>query len=186
MASRKSAAKIKPIKGQHVYQEELPPIEELFDDAKQMYVMTVETNIITAKRIDNLMNIRDYAYKFWRNSLDNLFDDKQRLDYFKDLQKLSINVYEQIKEIAEGFTLEAFSNETIDDCFKEILPTPDDIEDEDELCRAGLIFLTVRPYADKMLKLHSLIRDELSKREPIIKSTLDGTTGYIEESEDMA
>lgn len=164
MANRKSAAKIKPIK-EPAYQEPLPPIEEVFEDAKAMYLMTIETNIMTAKRIDNLLNLRDYAYKFWGEEMKNLFNGNMRVKYFKELQELSVHVYEQIKEIAEEWTLEFFSDETIEDPFQVILPKPENLEDENEMCRAGIIFLSIRPYADKMLKMHQLIQDEKAKRE---------------------
>lgn len=154
--ARKSAskAKVKPVE---IPQEEGMPLEDLFDVAKRGFVTTVDTNILTAKRIDNLMNIRDYACKFWHG------EDKG-LGYYKSLQELSIRTYENIKEVAEGFTLEMFSDGEMDDLFGPLLPKPEDIEDEEELCRAGLIFLTVRPYGEKMLKLHNLVQEEIGKR----------------------
>jgi hypothetical protein len=153
----KSAAKVKPVK---VKQEELVPLDEMFKDAKDMFIMTVDTNILTAKRIDNLMNIRDLAIKFWGDGHAKAHD----LSYLKELQKLSVHTYERIKEVAEAFELEEFCKQDMKDYFDEIIPTPEDIEDEHELIRAALIFLTVRPYGEKMLKMHQLILDEAGKR----------------------
>ena len=176
--------------GNHVKQEDLMPVADMFEDAKDGFVLTVETNVITAKRIDYFMWLRDQAYKFWGNKLDDLLDMDKRLGYLKELQQTCVETYEKVAEIAKTFEYEEFAKDDMKDYFEDIVPKVEDINTEKEMLEAELIFLCVQPYGSKMNQLHNLITDELAKRrmmdEPIAKSTLDGTASYIEESEDMA
>lgn len=158
MATKKSASKVKVIKNEN--KVELPPMEEVFENAKAMFLLTVETQIKTARRVDNLMNIRDYAQRFWG-------DEKKDLDYFKVLWRKSIEIYQKIYECSEQFTLEEFLKDEIKDYYAELIPHTEDIEWDDELCEAGLIWLSVQPYGQKLIQLHQLIKDEAAKREPI-------------------
>lgn len=154
---RKSAASAKIIKPMR--QEELAPLEEVFETGKQGIILIVETNIVTAKRVDNLLNIRDYALKFFDK---HAFDPD--LSYYKDLQQVSIETYEKILEVVKGMTLEQFEAEELDDLLADIIPPIDEIDDEHALCRAGIIFLSVKPYGSQLIKLHTLIQDEIGKR----------------------
>lgn len=158
MATKKSASKVKVIKNEN--KVELPPMEEVFENAKAMFLLTVETQIKTARRVDNLMNIRDYAQRFWG-------DEKKDLDYFKVLWRKSIEIYQKIYECSKQFTLEEFLKDEIKDYYAELIPHTEDIEWDDELCEAGLIWLSVQPYGQKLIQLHQLIKDEAAKREPV-------------------
>ena len=158
MATKKSASKAKVIKNENKI--DLPPMEEVFESAKAMFLLTVETQIKTARRVDNLMNIRDYAQRFWG-------DEKKDLDYFKVLWRKSIEIYQKIYECSEQFTLEEFLKDEIKDYYAELIPHTEDIEWDDELCEAGLIWLSVQPYGQKLIQLHQLIKDEAAKREEL-------------------
>lgn len=156
--ARKSAAKVKV--ADQRFKGELPPIEEVFDDAKAMFVLTVETQVTTAKRVDNLMNIRDFCDKFWKG--DDGHDD---LAYYKKMQELSVSTYEKVKEAAETFELDEFLKDEIKDYFADIIPPVDSIETLQGLCEAALVFMSVQPYGGKLIQLHRLIQDEKAKRE---------------------
>lgn len=163
--ARKSASQVK-IKKPQFNQPELPPIEETFDNAKQAFVNTLEVSVQLAERIDNLMNIRDYAKKFWEGSMNfevNPMEDKP-VKYCKQLQELSIQVYKDMLEIVKTFDLEEFKKEDMKDYFEELMPVPENIEDEDQLCAAGLVFLTIKPFGEKMTALHHTILDEVEQR----------------------
>lgn len=151
MAS-KSAAKLKPAPKK----PKLRPMEEVFQEAKDMFAMTVDTQIKTAKRVDNLLNIRDYLKAF--------SDETPDLLKCKEYQQISIETYEKVRKAVDEFSLDEFEKETIKDYFEDILIDVDNIITEHDLCRAGLIFLSVQPYGNKLIKMHQLMQDEIAKR----------------------
>ena len=155
--ARKSAAQLKPIPKKDA--EDLRPIEAVFEEAKEMFILTVDTQIKTAARVDNLLNIRDYCDHFWKN--DGMHES---LDYYKKMQQLSIDTYKKVKEAAESFELVDFRAVEIKDYFAGIIPEVDTIENMQRLCEAGLIFMSVQPYGGKLIQLHQLMQDEFAKR----------------------
>lgn len=163
VAKKVNTSKVKPVKPEFP-KEELMPLVDMFDEAKEAFAMTVETNVITAQRIDFLMWVRDQAYKFWGNKLDEMLVMKERLSYIKDLQELCVNTYKKIAEIAKTFELEEFEKEEMKDYFEDLVPKVADIDSENKMLEAELIFLTVQPYGSKMNQLHQLVTDELAKR----------------------
>ena len=150
--------------GNHVKQEETMPVADMFEDAKQGFITVVETNIITAQRIDYLMWVRDKAYKFWGNRLDDMLVMDERLAYLKELQQICIDTYKEVAEIAKTFEYEEFCEEEMKDYFEGLVPSVDSIIAEKQMLEAELIFLCVQPYSSKMNQLHGLIQDELAKR----------------------
>lgn len=161
--TRKSAASAKLVKPEQF--DDLPPIEETFDNAKQAFINTLDVSIELSKRIDNLMNIRDYAMKFWGSEFESKFLVPERLDYFKGLQNLSTMTYQALKEATEKFELDAFLAEDLKDYYEDIIPKIDDILDESQMCAAGLIFLTVKPFGEKMAALHRTMLEEKAARD---------------------
>lgn len=154
--AKKSAARIQPVK-----REELPPIEEVFSEARDMLAMTVDTQAKTATRIDNLMNIRDFVLKYYNWDIPS---DVDLIRYCKTLQELSIETYEAIAEEVRKWTLEQFSGEKLDDLLGDLIPGIHEIENDNDMIVASLKFLSVKPYGEKMIQLHQLIGDEIEKR----------------------
>ena len=154
--ARKSAARMKPAGPK----SELRPIEDVFNEAKDMFVMTVDVQVKTAKRVDNLMNIRDFCDKFWKN--DGLHES---LKYYKSMQNLSVETYEKIRDIAKTFELVDFRAIEVKDYFADLIPDVEKIEDMEELCKAALIFMSVQPYGSKLIQLHKLMQDEFAQRD---------------------
>ena len=152
--SRKSASRVKPMEPK----PEERPLQELFEESRDIMAAIVDVQVVTAQRVDNLMNIRDYARKFWSG------DRKVELGYIKSLQELSVETYRKVAEMFRSFKLEDFIGEEVHDFVGELVPKVGDIETEDELCRAGLVYLSVKPYGEKMLQLHQVTRDEYVKR----------------------
>lgn len=148
----KSAAKMKVAPKK----PKLPPMEEVFKEAKDMFAMTVDAQIKNAERVDNLMNIRDYLKAY--------FDETPGILACKVYQGISIDTYKKVREKVDEFSLEDFEKETIKDYFEDILIKPDDIKDDNDLCKAGLVFLSVQPYGNKLVKMHQLMQDEIAKR----------------------
>ena len=155
--TRKSAASVKPVKRQQV--EELAPIEDVFETGRKGIEIIVETNIVTAKRVDNMLNIRDYALKFFEHH-----PFQPDMEYYAELQELSVSTYEKILEIVKGLKLEQFTAEELDDPFADLVPKAEDMQSEHDLCKAGIVFLSVKPYGSQLIKLHTMIQDELGKR----------------------
>lgn len=148
----------------NVDQEGGTPLLDMFEDAVNGFLTVVETNVITAKRIDYLMWVRDQAYKFWGNKLDDMMLLDERLDYLKGLQQLCVETYEKVAQIAETFEYDEFAKPEMKDYFDGIVPKVSDINSENDMLMAELMFLCVQPYGSKMNQLHSLIQDELNKR----------------------
>lgn len=169
--TRKSAAKVKAVKGMNsdkfIKQPELPPIEETFENIKQVLINTAEVQIVVAGRIDNLLNLRAAAYKFWGNELDSKFIMTERMRYLKDLQVVTVDVYKDVLDIVKGFELEEFLKEEMKDYFEDLMPKVDDIHNEENLFRASIIADCIRPWGEKMTQLHHQMLDEQAQRQPI-------------------
>lgn len=157
--AKKSASQAKIKKPEETFE----PIEEVFEEAKKLFVMTVETQIKTAKRVDNLLNIRELAINFrGREWLSALGD--QEVPYYKILQNLSVSTYERILEASKGFDLEEFKKPEIKDYFEDIVPSSESVETMGDLLNAAIVFLSVQPYGNKLIQMHQLIQQELAKR----------------------
>jgi hypothetical protein len=154
--AKKSAARMQPAK-----KADLPPIEEVFAEARDMFAMTVDTQAKTAKRIDNLMNIRDFVLKYYNWEVPESMDI---ILYCKNLQQMTVELYEDIADEVRSWTLEQFSGETMDDLLGKFIHPVDEIDDDGDMIVAALDFLSVKPYGEKMLQLHQLIQDEIAKR----------------------
>ena len=154
MVTKKSAAKVKVMPPK----PKLPPMEDVFKEAKEMYAMTVDVQIKNAERVDNLLNIRDMLKRFW--DLPTV-----KLEECKRYQKVSIDTYKKVREAVDEFDLDEFKKETIKDYFEHIIPKVDDIDDDKKLLEAAIIFMSVQPYGQKLIQLHQLMQDEIAKRE---------------------
>ena len=163
--SKKSASQFKPIKTQEVQQHELPSIEETFDNAKQAFVNTLEVSVRIAKRIDNFLNVRDYVINFYGRDWSEIRRvGADRVEYIKRLQNITVSTYEKMLEKTLEFSLEEFSKEEMKDYYEEIVPDVESIDTMDKILEAGLIFLSVKPFGEKMTALHHTILDEIAQR----------------------
>ena len=140
-------------------QEEMS-LEEAFEIMRTGFITILETNIITAKRVDNLLNIRDAAKRFWKGTVGH-----NDIAYYKEIQQLSVKTYEDILSIIkEKYTFENLSNPEISDWFEEIIPSVDSINNDVQLMEAMIVFMSVKPYAEKVLRDHANFQDEIEKR----------------------
>ena len=153
--AKKSASQAKIKKPE----ENFEPIEEVFEEAKKLFIMTVETQIKTAERIDNLLNIRDLAYNFYHG--EGSWND---LDELKRLQDISVMAYKKVLEASKEFSLDEFRKPEIKDYYADLIPSVDDIENDGDLLDAVIIFLSIQPYGNKLVQMHQLIQQELAKR----------------------
>lgn len=161
--ARKSAASVKP----KFKQPELPPIEETFDNAKQVFINTAEVAAVVAGRIDNLVNIRKAAYDFWGDELNEKLMTHKRVEQLKEWQGMTIDCYEDILDIVKQFELKEFLKEDMKDYFQPIMPVPNDIANEKDLFEAYLIAGIVKPWGEKMTQLHHQMLDEQAARKPV-------------------
>ena len=159
--TRKSAAKLKVVKDD---KKELRPIEEVFEEAKEMFALTVDTQIKLAARVDNLMNIRDFCRKFWGDQYDSKFN-RDELHYLKNMQQVSINTYQKVRDKVDEFELVDFRATELKDYFADIIPASEDIKSLQDLCEAALIFMSVQPYGSKLIQLHQMMQDEFASRD---------------------
>jgi len=157
--TRKSAASVKAVK---TAKDALPPIEDIFKIMREGYLTVLETNIETAKRVDNLFNIRDLARRYWGD--DDMVHNT--IEYYKSLYDLSVGTYEKILEIAkERYTFEELSNMEMNNWYDEILPSVEEIITKEDMIKAMIVFLSIKPYGEKMLRDHNQFQEELMKRE---------------------
>lgn len=145
--------------------EELPMLEETWENALQAFVNTAEVSVQLAKRVDNLLNIRDMVYQFWGNDYLNAMDPHHRMRYLYSKLELSVQTYEKVFEIIKSFEMDEFLKEDMKDYFEDIIPKAEDLSDEDELLNAAIVFLTVKPWGEKMTALHHTMLDEKKQRE---------------------
>jgi hypothetical protein len=80
------------------------------------------------------------------------------------LQKISVETYEKLLEIAKTFDMEEFCKEEMKDYFEDVVPPVEDIGGEKQLLEALIIFKCVQPYGSKMLQIHQMMLDEINKR----------------------
>lgn len=156
MASRKSASQVKVVKPKSDA-ERLRQLWEEFEATKDMYLETLKVQIKTARRVDNMLNIRDYMIKFRNDSHPMIEDIKFLLD-------VSVETYEKILERSKEFTVDEFMKPTLKDYYEGIVPDTATINTPAELEIAGIIFLSVQPYGQKMMQMHQYIQqcmDEL-------------------------
>ena len=146
--------------------DEMPTLEETWENAKQAFVNTAEVSVELAKRIDNLMNIRDMVYKFWDG---RGVDHTITVEYLKEKLNLSIQTYKNIYDIVIDFEMEEFLKEDMKDYFDVLIPKIEEIEYEEDLLDAAIIFLTVKPWGEKMTALHHTMLDEKKQREYLEK-----------------
>lgn len=165
--ARKSAARVKAMNlnnHKDYLKQELPPIEETFENIKQVIVNTAEVAVIQAGRVNNLMNLREAAYRFWGNMLDDKYTMVERMKYLKDLQAKTVAVYEDVLDIVKTFELEEFLKEDMKDYFLVLTPQVIDIETEEDLFEAHLVSDIIKPWGEKMTQLHHQMLDEQGQR----------------------
>ena len=161
--AKKSASELKA-KKQGFQTKELPPIEETFEKIKHVFTTTLEVNVQIAKRIDNMLNLRDLAYKMLGEDYMWALEEEQRIELYKWMQDVSVEHYQKMLDIAKEWTIGQFTEEDMPDWFDELIPKPDKIESEMDLLMASIIFLTVKPYGERMAMMHQQMLDEMEMR----------------------
>lgn len=152
--ARKSAASAKLVKPK----PELRPLEEVFDEIVSVFKMTVEANVKTAMRVDNLVAVRQ-LYRDWYGKEPN------DIDVIKKLQKLTADTYSDILAATENFNIEDFKADEMKDYFEDIVPNCEDIDSDADLLNAHVKWLCVRDYGSKLVQAHQLFHQEMEKRD---------------------
>lgn len=149
--AKKSAAMAK------IKQPEKPkePLEDRFEKAKQALIDQIEIQIQIADRVDNMGNIRDF-YKNFHGKLPD-FNTSQYL------LGVSVGSYKGVLAAVQDISFEQMKEPDFEDPFTGLIPKPKDLKSDDDLCEALLIWLSVSPYANKVIQLHQLVQDELTK-----------------------
>lgn len=161
--ARKSAARAKLAPKPELAQNDKPPIEAVFNEIKDVFRMTVEANVRTAQRVDNLVAMRQLARDWYGH------DFFPSIDKLKELQKISVDAYKEILAKVDEFDIEDFKKAEMKDYFEEIVPSIDSISDDDKLLEAHIIYLCVRDYGSKLVQAHQLFQQEMTSRgiEPV-------------------
>jgi hypothetical protein len=151
--AKKSAASAK------IKQPEKPkaPLEERFEKAKQALIDQIEIQIQIADRVDNMGNIRDFYKNFYGK-----FPTFNKSQY---LLGVSVGAYKGVLAAVQDISFEQMKTAEFDDPFLDLIPKPKDVKTDEDLYEALLIWLSVSPYANKVVQLHQLVQDELAKEE---------------------
>jgi len=167
--TRKSAAsaKVKRIEVENSRQQEhaLPSIEETFEGAKEMFLMTAEVAHRIARRADNMYNVRRAVYEFWGNHFEESRLPKDRWDYIVAKTEMTSDIYSRVVEAIESFELEEFLKEDMKNYFEDIVPDIDDLHSEEDLFDAWIAVEIVKPWGEKMAALHQQMLQEKKARE---------------------
>jgi len=132
-------------------------LEEFWKDAHEVYLMGIEAQIVGAKRIDAMLNIRDLVKQF----NNEVHPD---IEVVKDMRNLQIAAFERMLAISKDFKLEDFMKRELQDFYAELMPEAEEISTEAELLPAAVLFLAVRPYGDRLIQLHKMVQDEIHRR----------------------
>jgi hypothetical protein len=162
--TRKSAAKVKPVKFD---KPELPPIEETFENAKQAFITTADVAVELAHRVDNLVNIRKAYYEYYHADISEKGIPRDIIEKLKQWQNMTIECYKSIAKIVHSFELEEFLKDEMKDYFAPLMPVVEGIETDNDLFEAFLIFGIVKPWGEKMNALHHQMLDEKKAREEV-------------------
>lgn len=155
--ARKSAAAAKPKAQKPVElteEQKWEQLEKVFEDAKFTYIETVKVQVKSAQRVDNYLNIRE------------LFDKMKveaSIQRVKDMQKISVQTYEKVLGIAEGFEFDRFVKAECPDPFEDIMPQVADIVVEADEVAAAIRYMSVVPYGNNLVQMHNLIMQEMAK-----------------------
>ena len=156
---KKSAAHAKVKAPLSPREERMAELQKAFDDMKKISLIIIDTQIKTAKRIDNMSNIRAYMRDF--------LDETPSMILIRAGVNASIEAYEAVREATEAWTLEEFMKPEIKNYFEHITPSSDDVEDDMALCFAMIKYLSVKPYGEKLVQSHHLIQEEAARLELI-------------------
>ena len=163
--AKKSAAQLKAKKNQGFETYNMPPIEETWEKIKQVYTTTLSVNVRLASRVDNLLNLRDLAYKMLGEEYMWALEDEQRINLYKWMLDTSVQTYRDMLDIARGWTIDQFTQKDMPDWFEKLVPDPSEIKDEMDLLMAAIKFLSVKPYGERMTSIHQQMLDEVKMRE---------------------
>lgn len=161
--AKKSASELKA-KKQGFQTKELPPIEETWEKIKQVYITILEVNVRLAKRADNMLNLRDLAYKFLGEEYMWALEEEQRMALFKWMRDESIKAYEDMLAIAKEWTIDQFTEEDMPDWFEDLIPDPETFNTEMDMLFAAIKFSSVKPYGERMAGMHQQMLDEMEMR----------------------
>lgn len=161
--AKKSASQLKPVKA--VPANNLPPIEETWENAWQSFKNTIDVNVELARRVDNLLNVRDLCFKILGEDYVWSLDSKERMNLYKWANDVSVATYMEIQRIIGTWELDEFLKEDMKDYFEDIMPKSDNVKDEMDLLFAAIKFLSIKPYGERMNQLHYTMLDEKKMRE---------------------
>lgn len=148
---------------------ELCPIEETWEKMMTVNVAEIDGACAIAGRWDNFMNIRDLCYKVLGNYLDDALMLDERMGLFHEMHQLSIDTYAEIAKRVRTWSLEEFLKEEMPDYFEDMFRDPKEANTERDLIEGTVIFLTVKPWGEKMVQLHQQILFEQAQREAMAK-----------------
>lgn len=161
--AKKSASQLKPVKAAPA--NNLPPIEETWENAWQSFKTTIEVNVEIAKRVDNLLNVRDLCFKILGEDYVWSLDSEARMNLFKWAYDVSVATYIDIQQVIETWELDEFLKEDMKNYFDDIMPKVVNVNDEMDMLFAAIRFLSIKPYGERMNQLHYTMLDEKKMRE---------------------
>lgn len=151
--TRKSAASAKPKPVEKTKEEKEEMLRKSFDENKWAFEETVKTQVQTSKRFDNFANLRDLALRV-------LDKDDVTISLVRDLMHESTRSYDLVLDRVMKFSFDDFMGDEPHDYFADIMPDPEQIEDWMDFLYAVVRFMSVKPYADKMLQMWQTLRQQ--------------------------
>ena len=150
-----ASAKLKAPKVPELTEEEKwEKLKGVFEDAKFTYIETVKVQVKAAQRVDNYLNIRELCEKMGVET---------SIQRTKDMLTISIQTYEKVQKIAEGFVFEDFIKSTCPDPFEDAMPQVRDIVTDVDEVAAAIKFMSITPYGNNLIQMHNLIMQEMDK-----------------------
>lgn len=142
--TKKSAAKVKPVKDGKSISEERTP-EEYFNEAKAGLDTIISSYIKNCMRIDNVFDL----YLAVKDISDITFPNAISLSNLKQ------KTYEEVRNRISSFKFDDFINEEMPDPFADMLEYIDGNEHDLYTAIEKLVkFNSVRPFGEKVEQLH--------------------------------
>lgn len=126
-------------------------IKKNFEDAKELEVYIMETQVKHSRRPDTYLNLRN-AYK-------DFYGEYPTHGEVLTLMDKMTAIAEQMKEIVENWCYEQFAVEAEDfvDPYADLIKTVDDCKDQQEVFESLIIWHSIRPYGERAERLNNVI-----------------------------
>ncbi|WP_322154366.1 hypothetical protein [Paratractidigestivibacter sp.] len=156
-------------------------IKAKFEEAKQMELFIMDTQVKISRRPDTYLKLRQAAKDF--------YGEYPTHGETLTLMDKMTSVAEQMKEIVENWCYEQFAVEAEDfaDPFADLIKNVDDCKDQEEVFESLVVWSSVRPFGERAERLNATVLDSYDKNcaEEAMQETIEKAEAVSEYAEEV-